>query len=42
MSNTEAIIGFLSLIGFLGPLLIYAILKITKRNLDNHKIIDAF
>lgn len=37
MSNTGVIIFLLSLIGFFGPLLIFGILKITKRNLDNHK-----
>lgn len=42
MTNTEAIIGLLSLIGFFGPLLILAILKLTKRNLDNHPKIDGF
>ena len=37
MTNTEAIIFLVSFIGFFGPLLIYGILKLTKRNLDNHK-----
>lgn len=42
MTHTEAIIGLLSLIGFFGPLLILGILKLTKRNLDNHPKIDGF
>lgn len=42
MTNTEAIIFLVSFIGFFGPLLIYGILKLTKRNLDNHKNIDIF
>ena len=37
MTNTEAIIFLVSFIGFFGQLLIYGILKLTKRNLDNHK-----
>ncbi len=37
MTHTEVIIGLSSLIGFFGPLLIFGILKLTKRNLDNHK-----
>ena len=39
---TVAIIFLLSLIGFFGPLLILGILKLTKRNLDNHPKIDGF
>lgn len=42
MTNTEAIIFLVSFIGFFGPLLILGILKLTKRNLDNHPKIDAF
>ena len=42
MTHTEVIIGLLSLIGFFRPLLIFGILKLTKRNLDNHEIIDCF
>ena len=42
MTHTEVIIGLLSLIGFFGPLLIFGILKLTKRNLDNHEIIYCF
>lgn len=42
MTNTEAIIFLVSFIGFFVPLLIYGILKLTKRNLDNHKNIDIF
>lgn len=40
--TTTVIIFFLSLIGFFGPLLILGILKLTKRNLDNHPKIDGF
>lgn len=39
---TVAIIFLLSLIGFFVPLLILGILKLTKRNLDNHPKIDGF
>ena len=42
MTNTEANIFLIAFIGFFGPLLIYGILKLTKRNLDNHKNIDIF
>lgn len=42
MTNTITIMFLLSLIGFFGPLLIYGILKLTKRNLDNHPKIDVF
>ena len=42
MTHTEAIIGLLSFIGFVGPLLIFGILKIAKRNLDNHQNIEGF
>lgn len=42
MTHTEAIIFLVSFIGFVGPLLIFGILKIAKRNLDNHKNIDIF
>ena len=36
MTDTITIMFLLSLIGFFGPLLILGILKLTKRNLDNH------
>lgn len=42
MTNTEAIIFLVSFIGFFGPLLIYGILKLTKRNIDNHPKIEGF
>lgn len=42
MTNTEAIIFLIAFIGFFGPLSIFGILKLTKRNLDNHKNIDIF
>ena len=42
MTDTITIMFLLSLIGFFGPLLIYGILKLTKRNLDNHPKIDIF
>lgn len=42
MTNAEAIIFLIAFIGFFGPLSIFGILKLTKRNLDNHKNIDCF
>ena len=42
MTDTITIMFLLSLIGFFGPLLILGILKLTKRNLDNHPKIDIF
>lgn len=42
MTDTIMIMFLLSLIGFFGPLLILGILKLTKRNLDNHPKIDGF
>ena len=42
MTDTITIMFLLSLIGFFGPLLILGILKLTKRNLDNHPKIDGF
>ena len=42
MTDTITIMFLLSLIGFFGPLLILGILKLTKRNLDNHPKIDSF
>ena len=42
MTHTEVIIFLIAFIGFFGPLSIFGILKLTKRNLDNHEIIDCF
>lgn len=42
MTDTITIMFLLSLIGFFGPLLVLGILKLTKRNLDNHPKIDCF
>lgn len=42
MTDTIIIMFLLSLIGFFGPLLVLGILKLTKRNLDNHPKIDSF
>lgn len=42
MADTGAIIFLIALIGFFGPLLIFGILKLTKRNLGNHPAIGCF